>query len=187
MKTLHITVDDGLFEEIEKRTTVDFDHGDVVQKLLKKALMLPQQKTASESMQNSKPASLRKDNIVSFVQSPDYKVLSGINRYLAVLGWLHKNRPEEFKKIENYRKGNRVYFGKSQQQVEESGDGITAKQIPDSNLWALSTLDNRAKRGLIEDILQLCNFQPSEVNAVVNSIPDSGRHRRENIFANFQG
>ena len=186
MKTLAITIDDGLFAEIDKRTTSDFDHSDVVQKLLKKALASSQQMSPPEFKPSSSPLALPvKNNLVSFIQTPEYKVLSGINKYLAILGWLHKNRPEDFEKVENYRRGNRIYFGKSQRQVEDSGDGVSAKQIPGTNIWALATLDNRAKRGLLSDVLQLFNLPASEINIVVDSIPDSGRHRRENIFAQF--
>ena len=185
MKTLTIAFDDELFAEIDKRTTSDFDHSDVVQKLLKKALASSQQVSTSEAKRPPPLVLPTRNSVASFVQTSEYKVLSGINKYLAVLGWLHKNKPDEFGKIESYRRGNRVYFGKSQRQVEESGDGVSAKQIPGSNVWALATLDNRAKRGLLADVLQLLNLEPGEINIVIDSIPDSGRHRRDNIFDTF--
>jgi|SRR5665213_1464251 len=185
MKNLNINIDDSLFLEIEKRTTPDFDYNDVIQKLLKKALLSSQPTNSSKHKPEPSAIPSAKNSIVSFVQSPEYKVLSGINKYLAVLGWLHKFKPNDFEKVESYRRGNRVYFGKSQRQVEESGEGIDAKLIPGSNIWTLATLDNRAKRGLLADVLQLCNFQSGEINIVIDTIPDSGRHRRENIFKGF--
>lgn len=184
MRNLTITIDDALFTEIEKRTTQDFDHNDVIQKLLKRAL-LPSQPTVPSKPKSNLPALPAKDSIVSFVQSPEYTVLSGINKYLAVLGWLHKYKPTDFEKVESYRRGNRVYFGTSQRQVEDSGEGIAAKQIPGSNIWTLATLDNRAKRGLLADVLKLCNIQSGEINIVIDTIPDSGRHRRGNGFNGF--
>ena len=174
MKSLSICVDDELFIEIDKRTTPDFDHNDVVQKLLKKALLL-QQPTIPCQQQPIHPVA--NGSLASFVQTPEYRVLSGINKYLAVLGWLYKNRPNEFVRIENYQRGNRVYFGKSRRQVEDSGENIAAKQIPGTNTWALSTLDNRTKRNLLADVLQLCNLQSDEINIVTDTISDSGRHR----------
>jgi negative regulator of replication initiation len=185
MKNININIDDALFLEIEKRTTPDFDHNDVIQKLLKKALLPSQPTNPSKPKSDPSVIPSAKNSIVSFVESPEYKVLSGINKYLAVLGWLHKYRANDFEKVESYRRGNRVYFGKSQRQVEESGENIAAKQIPGSSVWTLATLDNRAKRGLLADVLQLCNFQSGEINIVIDTIPDSGRHRRENIFKGF--
>jgi negative regulator of replication initiation len=163
--------------EIEKRTTLDFDHSDVIQKLLKKALLVQHPTTPCPPQPKLPLVPSLKDSLVSFVQTPEYRVLSGINKYLSVLGWLHKNRPNEFVRIENYQRGNRVYFGKSQRQVEDSGENIVAKQIPGSNTWALSTLDNRTKRDLLADVLHLCNFPSDEINIVIDTISDSGRHR----------
>jgi negative regulator of replication initiation len=181
MKTLNIQIDEQLFVEIEKRTTPDFDHNDVIQKLLRKALTpLP---NAPKPNSELSPNPSAKNGILPFIQSPEFKIASGINKYLAVLAWVNKNKPKEFQKIEDYRKGNRIYFGKTQRQVEDSGKNINATQIPGSNIWALTTLDNKAKRNLLEDLLHIFNFQPGEINAVISALPDSGRHRRENIFA----
>jgi negative regulator of replication initiation len=183
MKVLNIHIDDELLAEIEKRTTPDFDHNDVIQKLLKKALASPLPTNAPKTNSEPTPTVSSKNSILTFIQSPEFKIASGINKYLAVLAWVNKNRPKEFQKIEDYRKGNRIYFGRTQRQVEDSGKGINATEIPGSNVWALTTLDNRAKRSLLEDLLHIFNFPPGEINAVINSLPDSGRHRRENLFA----
>jgi negative regulator of replication initiation len=185
MKTITIGIDSDLFTEIDKRTTPDFDHSDVINKLLKRALNLSGPSEAPRAIQTSVPVLSEKEGIVSFVQTPEYRVLNGIDKYLAVLAWLHKTRPNEFGKIENYRKGNRTYFSKSQKQVEDSGTGINAKPIPGTLWWALATLDNRAKRDILSDILHLFNFQPGDINRVVDTIADSGRHRRENLFTNY--
>jgi negative regulator of replication initiation len=112
-------------------------------------------------------------------------VLSAINKYLTVLGWVNKNRPTEFLKILDFRRGDRLYFGKSQRQVEDSGEGIDAKQIPGSDIWAMSTLDNRTKRNLLADLLSLFGFHAGEINVVVDSIPDSGRHRGQGRLSSY--
>src|SRR5689334_3301044 len=96
MKTITIGIDDNLFTEIDKRTTPDFDHSDVIQKLLKRALTSARPNEAPKAIQTSVPISSEKVGIVSLVQTPEYRVLNGIDKYLAVLSWLHKNRPKEF-------------------------------------------------------------------------------------------
>ena len=187
MINLKISINDDIFAEIDKRTTADFDHNDVIQKLLKKALVSSQPTIPSQAKPNSCPIPSGQDSIVSFVQTAQYRVLSGIDKYLAVLGWLHKNRPNEFGSIENCRRGNRVYFGQSQRQVEDSGESITAKRIPGCSMWALATLDNRAKRDVLADVLCRFDFQPGEVSVIVDTIQDSGRHRnfRQKTLADY--
>jgi negative regulator of replication initiation len=185
MKNLIMSIDDDLFKEIDRRTTPDFDHSDVVQKLLKKSLSLPQPTIPHKPDPTPRAIQPAKDGIVSFVQTPEYRVLSGINKYLAVLGWLANNRPNEFKKLDQYRRGKRVYFGKSQQEVEGSGKNIKAKPIPGSTVWALETLDNRAKKDLLADVLRICDCESADVNAVVDTIRHQGELNSEEIAAKY--
>ena len=114
-------------------------------------------------------------SIVAFVETREFTVASAIDKYLAILAYLHKSRSTDFPKIEDYRKGNRTYFAKSQREVEDSGTGITARQIPGTVYWALATLDNRAKREILRDVLHIFGLSPVEINTVVASIPDSRR------------
>src|SRR5882672_1640559 len=154
MKT--ISLEDETFAELDKLTSPLFSHGDVVRKLLM-------------SRSEVRPASLpvvapvhapENGSLTAYIQSADYQMLySGINKYLAVLGWLYKTYPKDFLKVESYRLGKRVYFARSQKEVEEGGNGaIHAKQIPDSPVWTLATLSNQDKRKVLSDLLQLFGF-----------------------------
>jgi negative regulator of replication initiation len=174
MKTIHL--DDDVFTEIDKLATGIFSHSDVIRKLLK---MTPSERVESVNSLKTSSGSVSKGGIVSLMQSPEYQLLrSGIDKYLTVLSWLHRNRRNEFDKVLEYRRGNRIYFAKSQRAVEQGGGGnIHAKQIPGSDYWVLATLDHKSKREILHDVLHLLGFQPAEINVVVGTIPDSGRHR----------
>jgi hypothetical protein len=60
----------------------------------------------------------------------------------------------------------------------QSGEGITARQIPQSDLWALATLDNRAKRMVLEEVLQALNYSSADIHLVLAELPDPGIRRR---------
>ena len=106
----------------------------------------------------------------------------GIDKYLAILGWLYKHRPSEFAKVEDFRRGSRVHFARSQRAIEESGKGaIHAKRIPNTPVGALSTLDNRTKRVILADMLHAVGFQQDEIKIVLGTIPDSDRHHFASI------
>lgn len=177
MKT--ITIDDDVFVRIDKLGSGIFTHSDVIRKLLDKSLKLEERPTTGEASHRPEPQP--KSSLIAFVQSDGYMILyKAIDKYLAVLRWLWENRQSEFSKVENYQRGNRVYFAKSQKAVEDGGGGsITARQIPKTPIWTLATLDNRAKRVILKDILRSLNFPAVEINQVVETIPDSGRHRGE--------
>jgi negative regulator of replication initiation len=182
MKTINLEND--VFAELDKLTTEFFSHNDVIRKLL-----LARNGEANLSVPVATPFQIpEKGSVVGFVQSANYRMLtSGINKYLAVLSWLYKTHTNDFHKVENYRRGNRVYFGRSQKAIEEGGNGaIQAKQIPHSPIWTLATLDNRTKRVILTDLLPLFGFKSHEINEVVSTISDSGRHRGRNLFADLQ-
>jgi negative regulator of replication initiation len=166
VKTL--SIDDDLFLEIDKLATGIFTHSDVIRKLLSKS---PGQKdTAQTSSANTILAP--KGSVGEFVQGAQYKAIRKTgDRYLMVLGWIHKNRPEEFLKIEGYQRGRRKYFATSEKAITQSGQGpIKAKQIPKSQFWALVTLDSQSMRGVLVDVLRLTGFQPNEISAVAQTI-----------------
>jgi len=181
MKTINL--EDDVFADLDKLTTEFFSHNDVIRKLL-----LSRGADFKPPVPAGNPFQVPENgSVVAFVQSANYRMLtSGINKYLAVLGWLYKTHTKDFQKVENYRRGNRVYFARSQRAVEEGGSGaIHAKQIPNSPVWTLATLDNRTKRIILADLLPLFGFKQNEINEVVSTISDSGRHRGGKLFTEF--
>ena len=180
MNTRTITVEEDVFTEVDKLATGPFSHSDVIRKLLN---LNASRSSIDPSKTEPVSAATQHDSIIAFVQSPEYRRnYKGIDKYLAVLSWLYKHRPSEFAKVENFRRGSRVHFARSQKAIEESGNGaIHAKRIPDTPVWALSTLDNRTKRVILADMLHAVGFQQDEIRIVVGTIPDSDRHHSPSI------
>jgi negative modulator of initiation of replication len=178
MKTL--TIDDDLYAEIDSHTSEIFSHSDVLRKLLS----LKHQKPRASSSDAPDSGGNEPGKIISFIQSREYQMRhKAIDKYLAILGWLYKNRPDEFIKIEDYKRGDRVYFAKSEKAIEEGGGGnIRAKRIPDSPFWALVTLDNSSKRTILRAILRSFGHTSAEVNTVVETLPDS---KKGSMFEGF--
>lgn len=168
-----INLEDEVFAELDKYTNKIISHSDVVNKLLKTRGAEIKMAPIETSTQT-----LASGGLLSYVRGAEYQMLrSGINKYLAVLGWLHKTYQRDFQKVEGYKRGNRVYFARSKGAVESGGNGaIHAKQIPGSQVWTLATLDNRSKRTILADLLRLYGFKPDEINIVISTISDSGRH-----------
>jgi negative modulator of initiation of replication len=101
-----------------------------------------------------------------------------VDRYLVILGWLHLTHPKQFADAAlKFHRGSRAYFGRSEKEILESGDGVTAKQIPQSPFWTLTTLDNKSKRLVLEDILRALGYSSSDINLVLAELPDSGIRR----------
>lgn len=170
-----ITIDDDLFLQIDKMATGIFSHSDVVRKLLGQK----QDQLKPLPLAESKNVPAQKGSLVAFVQSPEYQSVKNVGeRYLAILSWVHKNRPNEFSRIENFKRssGKRLNFARSEKAILDSGKGhIKAKQISGSSVWALVTLDSPSMRSILADVLKLTGYQTDEIKAAVTTIPTGTR------------
>ncbi len=104
-----------------------------------------------------------------------------------MLGWLHSANPKKFAEAtQKFHRGSRAYFAKSEKEILESGDGVSAKPIPQSPFWALATLDNKSKRLVMEDMLQALGYSRGDINLTLAELPDSGiRRSRAKLFDKF--
>jgi negative regulator of replication initiation len=101
-----------------------------------------------------------------------------IDRFLVILGWLHATHPKQFADAAlGFQRGKRLYFAKSEKDILENGENVTAKPIPQSPFWALTTLDNKSKRLVLEDILSALSYSRCDINIVLAELPDSGIRR----------
>jgi negative modulator of initiation of replication len=101
-----------------------------------------------------------------------------VDKFLAILGWLHHTRPKQFAEVAlAFRRGSRRYFAKSEREILHSGDGVTAKPIPQSPFWVLTTLDNKSKRIVLEDLMRALGHSASDISLAILELPDSGIRR----------
>jgi len=101
--------------------------------------------------------------------------LKAIDRYLAILEWLHARESERFAQVVlGFQCGTCVYFAMSQAEVERSGKGATAKPIPGSPFWALTKLGNPRKKSVVTRLLRSLGYPHSEINLVLAELPGKG-------------
>lgn len=152
--------------------------------VLRQILALPvcvARPTVKHAVPSQPPVSVTKAfTLPEFIKSERFqRHRQAIDRFLAILSWLHSTHPKQFADVVlGFRRGKRLYFGRSKQEVEQSGDGITAKAIPQSPFWVLATLDNKSKRVVLEDVLHALNYSRVDINTAVVELPDSDIRRR---------
>lgn len=127
------------------------------------------------------------DPLQKFVASSAFQAQrQSINRFLLLLWWAHAQNQEEFQRVvTDYSRGNRRYFGRSQEEVEASGVGIKAKQIPKTPFWVLSTLDNKSKRMIIEDVFRAMGLPAGSIALAREQLADSDISRRRNLALQY--
>jgi negative regulator of replication initiation len=175
-----IEVDDQVLAELERRATgFNVTPNDV----LRRVLDLPEAKLRPGAAPNATPPPPQPgpgvSTLVEFIRTERFlRHHQAVDRYLVILGWLYGSVPKQFAKAASeFHRGRRVYFARSENEILTSGDGITAKPIPESPFWALTTLDNKSKRLVLEDLLRALDYSRGDINLVLAELPDSGIRR----------
>jgi len=172
-----IEVDGQVLQELARRAVgFHVTPNDV----LREILGLPKESSKAVSFPAAAEAPNNSDStLTELVCSKMFqKYRQAIDRYLFVLAWLQKFRNEDFETVvQRFYRGNRKYFAKSEKEILDSGEGISAREIPGSEFWAMTTLDNKTKRLVLEDILQALKYSAGEIDIVLDAIPDSGIRR----------
>lgn len=176
-----IQIDDQVFAELSRRATgFNVTPNDVLRRILNiSAASSSQSSVKLVEAPLSTPGASSPQTLTEFIKSERFqRHHQTIDRFLIILGWLHATHPQQFADAAlGFRRGKRLYFAKSEKAILENGENVTAKPIPQSPFWALTTLDNKSKRLVIEDILRPLNYSRGDINIVLAELPDSSIRR----------
>jgi negative regulator of replication initiation len=176
MKT--IDIEDAVFQALEKLVKgFDEKPNDVIKRLLFTAASAPR---AVEPAIGLKAGS-KKDPLVEFVESPEYLCCDAKARYFGVLRFLFKNHPQEFVKLDGYKRGKRIQISKDAMTIERSGHSTIPQKLDGTPYWVLSNLSNLRKRAILEDALRYFHYPNEIIDPVLKSIPDSGISRSKRL------
>jgi negative modulator of initiation of replication len=178
-----IQIDDQVFAELARRASgFNVTPNDVLRRIL--SISAPSPAAASQPPVSPPLASTLPD----FIKSERFqRHHQAIDRYLVILGWLHSVSPKQFAEAaQKFHRGSRAYFAKTEKEILESGDGVTARQIPQSPFWTLTTLDNKSKRLVMEDMLRALGYSREDISLALTTLADSGiRRSHSRLFDNF--
>ncbi len=185
-----IQIDDQVFAELGRRAIgFNVTPNDVLRRILD----IP---TASASQILAKaveppPGVPAPHTLTEFIRSERFqRHHQTIDRFLVILGWLHSTHPKQFADAAlGFQRGKRLYFAKSEKDILDNGENVTAKPIPQSPFWALTTLDNKSKRLVLDDILRALSYSRGDINIVLAELPDSGirrSHGRARLLGSLQ-
>ena len=185
MKT--IEVDDQVYEDLSQRVQgFNESPNSVIKRLLKlpsgEPVLTNETETEVESPEASQPSELE-----VLLNSPEFRRLDGIGRYLHLLQFLHSSSPEAFEKLPAYRRkgAKRINFSNNPQEIRSSGSNTKPQQIPGTEFFVLSNLDNKSKRKILADIMPEFGFSWEEIKTVLKALPDSGIKRSSVDIANY--
>ncbi len=175
-----IEIDDQVLAELSLRATgFHVTPNDVLRRILDFKAPASPQPLATPIASPQPAAPPLPPTLLQFLESERFqRHHQAVDRYLVILAWLHSAQPKQFAEAAlGFQRGSRHYFARSERAILESAVGSTAKPIPQSPFWALTTLDNKSKRIVLEDILRALSYSRGDIKLVLAELPDSGIRR----------
>jgi negative modulator of initiation of replication len=90
---------------------------------------------------------------------------------LGILSFAYKQKSEAFERVLSLPGGrSRKLFGRSQQEVENSGTSTHPKQIPGTPYWVLTNSDTLHKRDTLMAVLRALDYGSEVVSEAGESL-----------------
>ncbi|MCF3650906.1 hypothetical protein [Synoicihabitans lomoniglobus] len=152
----HIEVSDDVYSAL-KRLTTDFNQ--TPNDVLAGMLHLP----VSHASQD--------DPLTTYLLSASFRSkFTDADKYLAILGWVAKEHPEEFEEyIESLNRGRR-YLSLTREDIVAQCRHNQARQIPGTHFWAIMNIDTPTKRRFLSRVLEFCGYRDELVEFCCNVI-----------------
>jgi len=107
----------------------------------------------------------------AFLNSPAFLVQGNVvGKFLSVLSWLYKQNPEQFQKVLLLNGRKRRYFAKSANELEESGNSVMPKRIPDTPFWVFTNSPTQLKKQVLADVMRVLGYDSSTTRSAIDAM-----------------
>jgi negative modulator of initiation of replication len=112
--------------------------------------------------------------LVSYIVGAEFRAkFTDADRYLGILGWVAMKHGSEFKEyIRSLSSGSsgRRYLGLSQEEIVEQCRHNQARQIPNTQFWAIMNIDTATKRRFLARVLEFVGYDDHLIEFVCGVI-----------------
>ena len=176
MKTIEI--EDDIYEHL-LRCTVHI--GESASEILRRLLGLsePSRKYSFKPILKMERArhdiavdySFAKTELSDCLNSPEFLAQSSVVRkFLYILSYVHRRNPEKFSKVLAIEGRHRKYFGRSIEELDQSGIKVMPQRIPDSPYWVATNNDTPKKRRMLADALKVLGYDNNAIDQAVKAL-----------------
>lgn len=151
--------------------------------VLRRLLNLPEQQTEESSkttraaiptpqMSNGTSTTHVASNspLASLLNNPSFRYLNATDKYLFILGFAHKQDPTGFQRVLQLGGRRRKYFGRSQQEIEQSGKSTHPREISGTGYWAMTNADTQQKAEILRKALGVLGYSDEDIRAAEESM-----------------
>lgn len=149
MKTIEI--DDELYQYIAGQTK---KIGESASEILRRLLLGDAAASVPETVEiiTPEPVSVVNNNIFDLVHKQDLQAESSVvGRFLFILSALARAHKKQFTKVLEIKGRNRLYFGRSAEELSEAGSSTNPKQIPNTDFWVITNSNTTRKKMMLTE------------------------------------
>jgi negative modulator of initiation of replication len=112
--------------------------------------------------------------LVSFVLGAEFRTkFTDADRYLGILGWVAMRHASEFREfIRSLSSGSsgRRYLGLTHSEIVEQCRHNQARQIPNTQFWAIMNIDTATKRRFLSRVLEFVGYDDGLIEFICGVI-----------------
>ena len=113
----------------------------------------------------SKPSEVKA--VEEFLVDPRFRGQRVVTKkYLRLLGLLAELHADEFDRVLDIRGRQRLYFGRSQQEIARSGKSLHPRKIPGTEIWAMTNADTAHKQDIMAEALKVLGYPTDTIQQV---------------------
>jgi negative modulator of initiation of replication len=119
-----------------------------------------QLKELAEHVRTEHSKDPRKRAVCDFLNSPEFRAeRTAVARFVSILGFVHRENRSTFSAVEKINGRTRKYFGRTESDLEQSGNSVHPKEIPGSHFWVVTNNSTQTKVELLIEVLTLLTYE----------------------------
>ena len=149
MKTIEI--DDELYQYIAGQTK---KIGESASEILRRLLLgdTPHQAAVEVEAVVVEPVVLAKSTVFDLINKQDLQAESSVvGRFLFILSTMARAHKKQFNKVLDIKGRNRLYFGRSAEELSEAGSSTNPKPIPNTEFWVITNSNTTRKKMMLTE------------------------------------
>ncbi len=120
--------------------------------------------------------------LVAFLFGAEFRTkFTDADKYLAILGWIAEKYGPEFKEFifsVSAGQSGRRYLGLSREEIVEHCRHNQARQLPNTQYWAIMNIDTATKRRFLSRVMEFVGYREDVIDFVCGMIGIRGKARR---------
>jgi negative modulator of initiation of replication len=163
-----LEIDDDVYQHLLRRALRIGESGSSI---LRRELGLPQPNGSGSTEEeppaepDSAPPEVRA--IQALLTNPRFageRVVT--KKYLRLLGLLAETHGKEFERVLEIRGRQRVYFGKSLEEIARTGKSLHPRKIPGTEYWAMTNADTAQKQDIAAEAMKVLGYARDLIDQV---------------------